>query len=125
MSAGKLSDHAAGSDVFDREVNQGADFAEMARMHSESGSRDAGGDLGFFEQGELMEALAGPAFELSPGEVSGVIKLTSAFYIIRVEEKDEAATQVLDEVRNEVAGKRAPGGHGSWNERWLRRTANC
>ena len=86
-----------------QDVRQGADFAEVARMHSESGSRDAGGDLGFFDEGELTEALSGPAFELGPGEVSDIIRLDTAFYIIRVEEKDEATTKPLVDVRNEVA----------------------
>ena len=86
-----------------QDVRQGADFAEVARMHSESGSRDAGGDLGFFNEGELTVALAAAAFELGPGEVSEIIRLPAAFYIIRVEEKEEATTKLLEEVRNEVA----------------------
>ena len=86
-----------------QDINQGADFAEMARMYSESGSREAGGDLGFFEEGELMDALAGPAFALSTGEVSEVITLTSAFYIIRVEERTEEEVKPMAEVRGEVA----------------------
>ena len=86
-----------------QDINQGADFAEVARMHSESGSRDAGGDLGYFNEGELTEALSEAAFALGPGEVSEIIRLDTAFYIIRVEERDEEVTQELDEVRNEVA----------------------
>ena len=86
-----------------QDVRQGADFAEVARMHSESGSRDAGGDLGFFNEGELTEALSVAAFELGPGEVSEIIRLDTAFYIIRVEEKEEETTKPLEDVRNEVA----------------------
>jgi foldase protein PrsA len=86
-----------------QDIRQGADFAEVARMHSESGSRDAGGDLGFFEEGELTESLNKAAFALNPGEVSEVMRLETAFYILRVEEKVEAVTKTLDEVRSEVA----------------------
>ena len=86
-----------------QDIRQGADFAEVARMHSESGSRDAGGDLGFFNEGELTVALSTAASELGPGEVSEIIRLDTAFYIIRVEEKEEAKTKPLDDVRNEVA----------------------
>ena len=86
-----------------QDIQQGADFAEVARMHSESSTRDAGGDLGFFNQGEVTEALAGPAFALAPGEVSEVIRLEKAFYLIKVEEKTEAKTKSLEEVRNDVA----------------------
>jgi parvulin-like peptidyl-prolyl isomerase len=86
-----------------QEIRQGADFAEVARMHSESSSREAGGDLSFFEKGELTDALEKAAFALSPGEVSDVIRMESAFYIIRVEEKVEEKVKTLEEVRSEVA----------------------
>ncbi len=86
-----------------QDIRQGADFAEIARMHSESGSRDAGGDLGFFDEGELTESLNEAAFALNPGEVSEVMRLETSFYILRVEEKTEAVTKTLDEVRSEVA----------------------
>ena len=86
-----------------QDIRQGADFAEVARMHSESASRDAGGDLGFFEEGELTESLNEAAFALNPGEVSEVMRLETTFYILRVEEKIEAVTKTLDEVRSEVA----------------------
>jgi parvulin-like peptidyl-prolyl isomerase len=86
-----------------QEIRQGADFAEIARMHSESSSREAGGDLGLFQKGELTDALEGAAFALSPGEVSDVIRMASAFYIIRVEEKEEEKVKALEEVRSQVA----------------------
>jgi parvulin-like peptidyl-prolyl isomerase len=86
-----------------QEIKQGADFAEMARMHSESSSRDAGGDLGFFNKGELTEALDSAAFALEPGQVSDVIRMESAFYLIKVEEKTEEKVKPIAEVRSEVA----------------------
>jgi parvulin-like peptidyl-prolyl isomerase len=86
-----------------QEIRQGADFAEVARMHSDSASREAGGDLGFFQQGELTEAMEKAAFSLSPGEVSEVLRMESAFYILRVEEREEQKVKALEEVRKEVA----------------------
>jgi parvulin-like peptidyl-prolyl isomerase len=86
-----------------QEIRQGADFAEMARMHSESTSREAGGDLGFFNKGELTGKLDETAFALEPGQVSDVIRLDAAFYILKVEEKVEEKVKTLEEVRKEVA----------------------
>ncbi len=86
-----------------QEIRQGADFAEVARMHSESTSREAGGDLGTFDKGDLTEVLANAAFALAPGEVSEVIRMPAAFYIIRVEEKTEEKVKSLEEVRSAVA----------------------
>ncbi|MGH9336573.1 MAG: peptidylprolyl isomerase, partial [Vicinamibacteria bacterium] len=49
------------------------------------------------------EALEKAAFALAPGEVSDVIRMDAAFYIIRVEEKVEEKVKTLEEVRSEVA----------------------
>ncbi len=99
-------DEAQAAEEMDRlhqDILQGADFAEVARQKSDSSSRDAGGDLGFFEEGELAEALNAAAFSLSPGEVSDVLRLSSAFYLIKVEEKTEQQTLPLDDVRKTIA----------------------
>jgi parvulin-like peptidyl-prolyl isomerase len=85
-----------------QDIRQGADFAEVARLHSDAPSREAGGDLGFFEKGELTEALADVAFELGPGDVSDIIRLEKSFYIIRVEERTEEKILALDDVREDI-----------------------
>lgn len=86
-----------------QDIQQGADFAELARLHSESASAEAGGDLGTWDDGELAEPLGSTAFALSPGAVSDIIRMPRAFYLVRVEEKTEAKTKELTEVRSEVA----------------------
>jgi peptidyl-prolyl cis-trans isomerase SurA len=85
-----------------QDIQQGADFAEVARLHSDADSREAGGDLGFFEKRELAEPLAEVAFQLAPGEVSDIIRFESSLRIIRVEEKTEESTMTLDSVRKEI-----------------------
>ncbi len=90
------------ADRYLQDIKQGADFAEIARMYSESATRDAGGDLGTYEEGELTEDLSEVAFSLAPGEVSSVIRQESAFRILRVEERTEAQTKSLEEVRPQI-----------------------
>jgi len=100
------NDEAQAADEIARlqqDILQGADFAEVARQWSDSSSRDAGGDLGFFEEGELAEQLNEAAFSLSPGEVSEVIRLGAAYYLIKVEEKTDEQTLPLDDVRKTIA----------------------
>lgn len=98
-----LAESRAKAQRLAQDLEQGADFAEVARLHSESDSSEAGGDLGFFEKGDLTESLAEAAFSLSPGEVSAVVDLGTAFYILRAEEKTEEKTKPLEDVRNEIA----------------------
>ena len=85
-----------------QDIHQGADFAEVARSHSDAASREAGGDLGFFEQRELTALLADVALQLAPGEVSDIIQMEKAFYIVRVEEKTEEKILSIDDVRKDI-----------------------
>ena len=85
-----------------QDIQQGADFAEVARRHSDASSKEAGGDLGFFEQRELAEPLAAVAFEMAPGDISDLIRMDTSFRIIRVEEKTEEKTMTLDSVYNDI-----------------------
>ena len=85
-----------------QDIQQGADFAEVARRHSDASSKEAGGDLGFFEQRELAEPLAVVAFEMAPGDISDLIRMDASFRIIRVEEKTEENTMTLDSVYNDI-----------------------
>lgn len=85
-----------------QDIQQGADFAEVARRHSDASSKEAGGDLGFFEQRELADPLASVAFEMAPGDVSDLVRMDTSFRIIRVEEKTEEKTMSLDSVYNDI-----------------------
>lgn len=86
-----------------QDIRQGADFAEMARRFSESASKESGGDLGYFNKGELDAPLEKVASELGPGEVSELVRREKAFYILKVDEKTEEKSTPIEEVRNQIA----------------------
>jgi peptidyl-prolyl cis-trans isomerase SurA len=69
-------------------INNGADFAEMARKYSEDpGSAKEGGDLGFVKRGVFYPEFESAAFALQPGEISGVVESPVGFHIIQLIEK--------------------------------------
>jgi peptidyl-prolyl cis-trans isomerase D len=79
------------------------DFAALAREHSgDPLTKDAGGDLGFVEQGKLDAALDDAAFALAPGQVSDVVEASRGFAIVKLEEKQPSGTQPLAEVRDQI-----------------------
>lgn len=83
-------------------IKQGADFAEMAAVYSDGSQRSEGGNWGWVEKSVLREDLAGIAFQMEPGEMSGLIDRPEGVYIMNVEQKRPHHIQSLSEVRDEI-----------------------
>jgi peptidyl-prolyl cis-trans isomerase C len=64
----------------------GADFAALARRHSEGPSASQGGDLGFFTKGQMVEPFSEAAFALADsGDVaSEPVRTRFGFHVIRL-----------------------------------------
>jgi peptidyl-prolyl cis-trans isomerase SurA len=86
-----------------QKITEGAEFARMAQMYSEDEStQEVGGDWGWIEQNTLNEQLTQVAFSLSPGEVSPVVQIGNAYYVLMVEAKKSAAVKPIADVRDEI-----------------------
>ena len=82
----------------------GADFAELARQHSQDEATAAdGGDLGLFGRGRMVAEVETAAFELDVDAVSDPVRSAFGFHVIRVTERQEQTVQPLDEVREAIA----------------------
>jgi peptidyl-prolyl cis-trans isomerase SurA len=67
-------------------LRHGADFATLARRHSDDpGSREQGGDLNWFRRGMMVRAFEDVAFRLRPGQISDVVETPFGYHIIQVE----------------------------------------
>jgi len=109
ISVPKGADAAAKSQARDKaeqvlkEVKGGGDFAALAKQHSaDPGSAAKGGDLGFFQQGQMVGPFNDAAFSLAPGAISDLVETDFGFHIIKVAEKKEGRTIPLEEVRPQV-----------------------
>ncbi|MDF1552445.1 MAG: SurA N-terminal domain-containing protein [Deferrisomatales bacterium] len=81
----------------------GADFAALAReLSNDPGSKDSGGDLGFFERGRMVPEFEQAAFALEPDAVSEPVKTSFGYHLIRVEERREAQPAELEAVRAQL-----------------------
>jgi len=74
-----------------KQLDEGADFAELAAEHSDCPSGEKGGDLGRFGKGQMVPEFETAAFALEPGAISDVVETTFGYHIIQVTEKTEAA----------------------------------
>lgn len=70
-----------------RRVKAGEDFGKLAQEFSTDGSKDKGGDLGWFGQGEMVPEFEKAAFALKPGEISDIVQSEFGYHIIKVEDR--------------------------------------
>ena len=85
------------------QARSGADFAELARDHSEDpGSAAQGGDLGFFGRGAMVREFEVEAFRLSVGDISDLVHSSFGFHIIKVTGTQPAGLVPFEEARSGI-----------------------
>jgi peptidyl-prolyl cis-trans isomerase D len=81
----------------------GADFAELAKKHSEDDTNNSkGGDLDFFGRGQMVADFDKVAFAMKPGEISAPVKTEFGYHVIKLTEKRAASQRPLAEVRGQI-----------------------
>ena len=81
----------AKADSLEMEIAKGADFAAVAKRESmDPGSKELGGDLGWFRRGVMLKQFDDMAFRLQVGRVSPIVETAYGFHIIRVDRAQPA-----------------------------------
>lgn len=84
-------------------LSKGGDFAKLAQEFSvDPGTKDKGGELGFFSKGQMVPEFEEAAFALKIGERSKPVRTSYGFHIIEMEEIKEATQKAFDEVKDEA-----------------------
>lgn len=68
-----------------RELAEGAEFEVLARRYGTDGTRERGGDLGWFRQGQMVRSFDQVVFAMRPGTTSGIVETEFGFHIIKLE----------------------------------------
>lgn len=86
-------------------VAYGTDFAELAKQHSKDpGSKDQGGDLGYFSKGQMVPQFEEAAFKLQKGEVSQPFETQFGWHILKVDDKRTGQAVPFDTVKERIVG---------------------
>jgi len=81
---------------------KGEKFEDLAKKYSLDGSKDYGGDLGYFTAAEMVPEFSKATFALKVGETSQPIKTDFGWHIIRLEDRKQGAAQPYDQVKSAI-----------------------
>ncbi|MEW5837587.1 MAG: peptidylprolyl isomerase [Pseudomonadota bacterium] len=89
-----------------KKVNEGGNFAELAKAYStDPGSKDQGGELGWFEAGMMVPEFSAAASALKPGETTKEpVKSQFGWHIIKLEETRDVPPPAFEAVKPQVEG---------------------
>jgi peptidyl-prolyl cis-trans isomerase C len=86
------------------EIDGGKPF-EMVAMEktTDPSGKQNGGDLGFFQKGQMVAAFEAVAFTLEPGTVSDPVQSDFGWHIIKVEEKRMTTPAPIEQLEQQLA----------------------
>lgn len=89
-----------------KKLDAGKKFEDLAREYSKDpGSAKQGGDLGTFTRDKMVKEFADAAFSMKKGEVSGPVKSSFGYHIIKVEEISKVAAPTFNDVKDQLRAK--------------------
>lgn len=89
----------------DRVLNNGDDFAELAKRYSDSPTAPQSGELGAFQRSQLDAKIADKVFALNRNQMTDVLETKTGFEILQVQERYQEGEQPLDKVEPEISNK--------------------
>ena len=86
-----------------KKLRAGANFEELAKKESDDkASAINGGSLGFFQRGSMVPEFEKAAFSLNKGQISDLVKTQYGYHIIRVDDKHQAGTPSIEQVKEKI-----------------------
>lgn len=85
-----------------KQIRDGADFAELARVNSSCSSAAKGGDLNYFSRGQMVPAFEKAAFELKVGQLSDIVETQFGYHIIKVTDHRDPNTMTFEQAKDDI-----------------------
>lgn len=84
------------------DITDGMSFEEAASQHSSCPSKQAGGALGEFGRGQMVQEFEDVAFSMQKGEISAPVKTQFGYHIIKVTDHTPKRNASLEEVYQDI-----------------------
>ncbi|MGD2186377.1 MAG: peptidylprolyl isomerase [Desulfobacterales bacterium] len=85
-----------------KKVQQGEDFAVLAKTYSEGPSAPRGGDLNYFGRGQMVKPFEDAAFRLKTNETSDIVETRFGYHLIKVIDKQPPKKIGFAEVKEKI-----------------------
>jgi len=85
-----------------KRLQKGEDFAALAKEFSQCPSNAKGGDLGYFQHGQMVPPFEQVAFALKPGAVSDIVETKFGYHLIKVIDKKPETTIPYKDVKDKL-----------------------
>jgi peptidyl-prolyl cis-trans isomerase C len=84
-------------------IAHGEDFGRMAKQHSKDpGSKDDGGDLGYFTRGQMVPSFEEAAFKMQKGDISQPVQSQFGWHIIKLEDRRQRGAPPFDQIKDRI-----------------------
>jgi peptidyl-prolyl cis-trans isomerase C len=85
------------------DLKKGSDFVALAKEKSKDpGSKESGGDLGYFTKDQMVPEFAEVAFKLDKGQLSDPVKTQFGWHVLKVEDKRNRPIPEFDKVKDQI-----------------------
>lgn len=85
-----------------KKCENGVLFEDLAKEYSMCPSKEVGGDLGDFSQGQMVLEFENACIDANVNEITAPVKTQFGYHLIKLESKTEPKELSLDEVKDEI-----------------------
>jgi len=87
-----------------KKVKKGEDFGTLAKQYSDCPSSAKGGDLDYFQRGQMVKPFEDTAFAMKVGDVSNIVETQFGYHLIKLTDKQGAGKVSFDEAKDKIKG---------------------